>query len=199
MSLGLDKPTVADRPGFSIPWEHAYAIAEEVRDHLKPHVLELKCVGSVRRRKPQVKDIEFVCRPQMQKDLAGDEYPILDVLEKACAEIGVRRMGGQRMMAYGDLFEFKGLNLDLFMCWPPASFGSLVAIRTGPAELSQYAVTQMHARGYRHINGHVERKDTGAIVPTDTEEAFFALAGIPCVGPTKRQELIDNLLKGGRV
>ncbi len=196
--LGLKAPTTVDR-GFKMEWKHAYSIAQEISEHLKPHVIELKCVGSVRRKKPEVGDIEFVCRPQMQTDLVGGAYPILDVIEKALGEIGTRRMGDQRLLAYGDIYGFKGLKLDLFVCWPPASFGSLVAIRTGPWELSKHAMTMLDRNGYKHTLGHIERKDTGAVVAADTEERFFELAGIPCVVPSKRQELIDTILKGGRV
>lgn len=197
MSLGLDKPTVVEPKGFKLAWEHAVAIAKDVSDLLAPHVLESKCVGSVRRKKPEVSDIEFVCRPQMQTDLAGDEYPILDVIEKALGEHAKRRMGDKRMLGYGDLFGLKGLKLELYVCFPPASFGSLVAIRTGPWELSKHAMSMLLRRGYEHRNGHVERN--GKIVPADDEEAFFELAGIPCVPPTARPALIKKILQGGHV
>ena len=129
--------------GLRLEWQHAFGLAKELSEHLAPHVVESKCVGSVRRRQPTVGDLEFVCRPHMQADLAGDEFPILDVIEQAMAEIAVRLQGGQRALSYTELFGLKGLKLQLFVCWPPASWGSLVAIRPGPWELSKHAVTML--------------------------------------------------------
>jgi hypothetical protein len=51
--------------------------------------------------------------------------------------------------------------------------------------------------GYRHVDGRIERD--GVVVPADTEEEFFRLAGLPCEKPAARDALIQKILRGGTV
>lgn len=182
--------------GVRLTREDAYALAEEVSERLSPHVLELKVVGSVRRQRKTVGDIEFLARPVMNGDLFGGETPALEWLLAALATMGSITKAGERMMQVTDLFGRADLKLDLFLCWRPASWGSLLAIRTGPADLGRYVVTVMQRHGHRHVDGHAETLD-GKRVSTDTEERFFALAGVPCVPPSQRDALIERLLREG--
>lgn len=75
-----------------------------------------------------------------------------------------------------------------------------MAIRTGPQELSKYCVTAMRERGIRQDRGQVHNPATGEILPTETEEAFFELAGVECVPPARREAQADALWAalGGR-
>jgi len=179
--------------GARIPWADAYALAEEVAERLAPVVGRLKCVGSVRRRKPTVGDLEFVAGPIMHADLFGGETPVLDPIRHVMHELGTWVKGGDRMMQVTDLLGRRGLTLDLYVVHPPAAWGSQVAIRTGPADLGHYVVTACRRYGYRHDQGHAQRLDTGEAVPTDTEEEFFALAEVPCVPPPDREALAKRL------
>lgn len=75
-----------------------------------------------------------------------------------------------------------------------------MAIRTGPAELSKYCVTAMRERGLKHDRGQVREAVTGNLRPTETEEAFFELAGVEIVPPARRENQADALWAalGGR-
>ena len=44
-------------------YEEALKIAEEVKALLAPHCLRIEIAGSIRRKKPEVKDIEIVAYP----------------------------------------------------------------------------------------------------------------------------------------
>jgi len=67
-----------------------------------------------------------------------------------------------------------------------SSWGTILAIRTGPSELSQWAVTRMRRLSRRCVDGHVETKD-GERIPTPTEEDFFRAAGLDCLAPEERE------------
>jgi len=47
-------------------------------------------------------------------------------------------------------------------------------------------------RGYVHRDGHVIHEATRDVVPTETEEQFFALADLPCVLPNRRDRLASE-------
>lgn len=180
-------------PGPRMPWDEAYALASEVAAHLEPWCRRLKCVGSVRRRKPTVGDIEFVAEPHYSVDLLGEREPLIEPIRTALLEIGTWIKGADRMMVVSDVLGRPHVRLDLFLVHEPAAWGSQVAIRTGPADLGRYVVTECKARGFKHENGHARRLNTGLRVPTDTEEQFFALAGVPCVPPAQRDALAERL------
>ena len=177
--------------GERIPWEEAYAIASEVAAHLEPWCRRLKCVGSVRRRRPTCSDVEFVAEPHSSTDLLGEQTPLVEPIRDAMLQLGTWVKGGDRMMVVTDLLSRPGLKLDLYLVLPPAAWGSTVAIRTGPADLGRYVVTACRDRGYRHKNGHAVR--SGVRVPTDTEEQFFALAGAECLPPHQRDAQAERL------
>lgn len=167
--------------GAAIPWERAFSVAQRVSDAIAPLVVRAKCVGSVRRRKPLVGDIEFVVEPHLDRDMFGDVTPALDDLKREVLNWSEWVKGGDRYWQVRDIFGIEGLKLDLFICWPPAEWGSTVAIRTGPPSLSQWCVTQIRSRtGVGHEKGHCPG------YPTPTEGDFFALAGIDTPPPHLR-------------
>lgn len=172
---------------------------ERIIEVLGPVAEEVAAAGSVRRRRPQVGDIELVVRPRMHPDLFGDETPELEPLHAALNELGNRIKGGDRYVRIdlGKMGDLPFFALDVFIVHPPAQWGSILAIRTGPWDLSREIVTMMRHRGYRHENGHARRIDTGELVPPPTEEAFFALAGVEYVEPHERDSLAERLLGPG--
>lgn len=180
-----------------IPWDEAVHVAAQVSEHLAPWCSMSKCAGSVRRKRPTCRDIEFVVAPHMVGDLFGELQPITQPIQEALLEIGTWVKGGDRYMVISDVLGHPHLRLELHLVHPPAQWGSILAIRTGPAGLGEYAMKAMRARGYRHQDGYVRK---GAeVVPTETEEQFFALAGIPCVPAAKRDALLEKLRAGHHI
>ncbi|MCY2968241.1 MAG: hypothetical protein NT069_32195 [Planctomycetota bacterium] len=79
--------------------------------------------------------------------------------------------------------------IDLFIVTPPASWGCLQAIRTGPAEFSRLLVTSRAKGGAlpNHlvaVSGALKNKD-GWLQPA-TEAEYFAAVGLPCWPPAER-------------
>lgn len=180
--LRKDDP-LSEGPRF--PFEVAYATAEEVSERLSPTLERLKAVGSLRRRRPSVGDLEFLAVPFFDEDLfGGDPKPCLDPVRLVLRELGTWVKGGDRFMQVKDLLGTEGLSLDLYLAHPPAEWGSLEAIRTGPRLLGLLCMMRLAQNGYTHQGGRVLK--SGKLVPTPTEEDFFGLAGIECLPPNQR-------------
>ena len=99
--------------GTSLPWDEAYVLAKTAANQLRPHVVRLKAVGSLRRRRPCVGDIEFLAEPVMVEadlfgSLAPDVAPIREVLE----QLGTWVKGGERMMQITNFYGLPGLKLE---------------------------------------------------------------------------------------
>ena len=183
MSLGLTMPRV-----------EADALARNLTEDLSPHVERIQVVGSVRRHRPHVSDIELLIEPCMVvADLFGGLALDIGGLKAELERIGRIVKGGDRYIQVAEVYGRKSTKLDLFLVSPPASCGALLAIRTGPVALSKHLVTAMRRFGYRQTEGRAISIDTGEDVPTETEEEFFKLAGVPCVPPVERDELIARI------
>ena len=175
--------------GKRIPLAIAEQLAERIASELTPHVQRLQVVGSIRRRRPMVGDIEMVAEPLELRDMFGSPSGIYDVgriREVLNKRVGRVARGGLRLMKVVDVYRMIGVSLDLFLVHPPAQWGSIVAIRTGPKNFSQWCVTRMRRRGYRHRDGHAVIEDTGELIPTPTEEDFFRIAGVGYLEPWER-------------
>ncbi len=146
-------------------------------------VARVRVVGSVRRRRGEVGDIEILIEPQMiETGLFSDQQPDLESVRRVARTWGELVKNGDRFI---QVQHSSGVNIDLFLCYPPAQWGSLLAIRTGPRELSTLAVSRMRNYGLRHVDGHIENS-AGELVPTPTEEDFFAAARLSCLPPNRR-------------
>lgn len=77
------------------------------------------------------------------------------------------------------------MQVDLFLVLPPAEWGPLFAIRTGPADYSRAAVTKLRERGMRCEDGAIWRGNERLACPD--EATFFALCGLPYATPEARR------------
>ena len=188
--------------------EQALPIANEIVEIIAPHSKQVMICGSIRREKPFVKDIEIVYEPIVYKnqgDLFGDEKGVdrsmvLDrlnelvdagELEQARDENGSARWGLKYQKAV-----YKRFRIDLFAVTPPAQWGVIVAIRTGPADYSRWLVcpnrwggampNSMKVNSGRLLRiGLFEKIEAELEIPT--EKAFFEAIGEPYVEPCDRQ------------
>lgn len=174
--------------GFGIPWKKAFAVAAEVSEELAPLVVQSKAVGSLRRRRPVVGDIEFLVEPRrVQADLFGGTKPDLQPIRDLAERWGRIVKAGDRMIQVSDFHGIEGLKVELYMVHPPANWWCLMAIRTGPADLGRQAVILMRDRGLRHEGGRILRRD-GSEHPVESEDDFFAAAGLEYFPPHLRDE-----------
>lgn len=183
--------------GTKLAWRDAYGILRGIALELRPHVRRMKAGGSIRRGRAFVGDLELIIEPNMvDVSLLGDQEPDLGEVRRILRRAGTWVKGGDRFIQVTDVNERKGLQLDVWICWPPAQWGSILAIRTGPAELGHIAMMRLTDRQRSHTAGHVVDLKTRAVLPTPDEASFFQLAGLPHWPPAKREELVAAIRNG---
>lgn len=113
--------------------QFAQKIAEELVEKLKPHCIQVYIAGSIRRKRPDVKDIEIVVMPRriIERDLFGfvKSSTVEEGFANAVKKLGTLQKGGPNMK-YARISVEKGVMLDLFI---PSDddFFRILAIRTG--------------------------------------------------------------------
>lgn len=196
--------------GAELTLAQAEIVATTLLSALRPGCERIEIAGSIRRRCATVRDVEIVAVPRLARDLFGERDGAapteLDAAVDAWIERGYMRPRAPRRMGP----RFRALELvegvlvadgtralrlpapvavDLFLVLPPAQWGAVFAIRTGPWEYSRELVTRCRARGLRCVDGHLER--VGAtrdpVLATPEERDFIEACGLPYVEPERRR------------
>lgn len=184
-------------------WVRAYRIAEQYCALLEPGCKRIHIAGSVRRKKPEVDDIELVAEPNFAPvfNLFGDQvgernllHELLDALQadgQLTLDDQVRRDGLRyKRFAHMDHGAMRAISIDLFIVTPPAQWGVIFALRTGPADYSHWLVTQRSKGGAMPAEAYC--KD-GAIwyddipLPMVDEREFFTFLDLEYIEPEKRR------------
>ncbi len=154
----------------------ALKIAEEVKAQLAPYCDRIEIAGSIRRKKPNVKDIEIVAIVNYWGDIFGPG--ICDVVTKW------PRVKGKLPCKYTQRLLPQGIKLDLFFA-TPENWGLVYATRTGPAGYSHHVLAKGWVKsGYKSIDGYIT--SNGVQIPIYEEEDLFHLIGIPWCEPQLR-------------
>lgn len=185
--------------------------ARNVSEWLRPACSRIEICGSIRRKKPQVKDIELVVELTTEANpVFGEPASAKSSLDGLLAKLvrqgalswdtQLKRNGPKykrlKVNAYG-------ATLDLFIA-NPQNWGYIVAIRTGDADFSRALVLKESAgglmpRGYFHHEGFLKHLDLGVIAVL-TEEAYFHTLGLDVPDPaTRTAELAARLAAESRV
>ena len=169
----------------------AWKIGDRVKAELAIYCHEIEIAGSVRRCKPEVKDIEIVCRPKVVEsaDLFGGVVAQGSLLLEYLNSERWRHVLLKGKEKYRQYALTDGIHLDLFMVMPPAQFGLQYVIRTGPAAFSHWLVSARKYGGaspsnVKYAEGAVWQN--GVIVPMPTEESVFRFLCLESVEPSKR-------------
>jgi DNA polymerase/3'-5' exonuclease PolX len=181
--------------------------------------LKWEIAGSVRRGKATVGDIEHVLIPAIGLVSVGGGlftetitasllWAQLDIL---VSEGTLAKHNYNGALRWGEKYrgvDFRGFNHELFTSTPD-TWGSTLAIRTGPAEFSRDLVMGLVRNGHRNYegkvwecrdcpNGGMGRCEKGCklcqgtalepvrVVAVPDEETFFALARMPWRTPEER-------------
>ena len=177
--------------------DSAILIADEVFAALYPHCERIEIAGSIRRKKPDVGDIELVVipkgkmYPQKPKGGVAREPRFAPTIGFIDAVNKYQKLKGQPWDKYTQRF-IKGENdngpwgikCDIFMVYA-INWGYQFAIRTGSAEYSHKVLANGWVKkGYKGEDGYLTKK--GVIVPVAEEKDLFDLIGIPYTEPCDR-------------
>ena len=162
----------------------ALALAEETFNRLQPHCERILIAGSIRRMKPEVKDIEILAIPKhVPAGLFGDET---EVDPDFCAAVNQwPKITGEPTGKLTRRTLPGGMTLDLFIA-TPENWGWSLCLYTGSKEFNQHVLLRaMHQRGYTS-DGRTLRS-LGKVLPTPEETDVFRLLGVPWVEPWARE------------
>jgi DNA polymerase/3'-5' exonuclease PolX len=149
--------------------EQALEIAEKVKVLLAPHCERIEIAGSIRRKKPYVKDIEIVAIPK-PFHTGLFENGIATVVNQW------RKVKGELPCKYTQRILPEGIKLDLFFA-ERGNLGLIYALRTGSAEYSHKVLaTGWVKRGYKSEGGYLFANGKQIAVPE--EEDLFKRIGV---------------------
>lgn len=176
-------------PQSAFPLLEAQAIADGIVARLSSFCKKIKVAGSIRRKSPFVGDIEIVALPIIMTTptLFGGTEIVGNALEAYdFNRLGKVIKGGSK---YKQIELPQNINLDLFIVTPPAQWGAIFMIRTGPKEFSKKMVTVRRYGGhlpsnYRQRDGAVW--DRNRVIPMESERDYFELCEIDFVEPEAR-------------
>jgi len=166
-------------------YTEANRIAEDILDRVAPTCVRSSIAGSVRRREPEVHDIELVLEPKQGhiRPSFGEKQTHAHWLDKALYELQqegrLRRvMGGPNMHKYAinlDMYDYpydtlNPFHLETYIMTPPRQFGVGLTIRTGPGResdnFSKYCVMNR--------TGH-DGEPTGGWLPDGYKVRYLAV------------------------
>ena len=154
--------------------------------------------GSVRRRRPEVGDVEHVVIPRFgEVDNTSGLFAMKEQVNLLFHHLDALVRGGHvekhwygNGFRWGEKFrgvDFRGVNHEVH-CVDQDNFGAILTIATGPAEFSERLVTIMKGRGvYRQQDGYVVAQISGRRVPCRDEEHYFELCGLKWIRPEDRR------------
>lgn len=187
--------------GTAMSYQEAQAVADAFMEHLTPFCSQVEISGSLRRHEQSVGDIEIICQPRRAPiiDLFGDvvEYTscVEDVMDRLLIAGTVTKRADKRgRPAWGNRYKrlwFQHAPIDLFCVLPPAQYGLLLMIRTGPAEFSHKMVTERYRggflpNGYRVVDGQFEDMEKQILYTVPDERELFRLYDLPYLEPMER-------------
>ena len=192
--------------------EEARKVGVEVIEMLAPRCERAMIAGSVRRGKPEPKDIEIVLIPAMAErrvDLftteqvySLDQVVLPELVEGRLVLDPELKRDGPR---YKRLIHVRmGAVVEVFAA-RPETWGYILALRTGPAEFMHKLVTARSQGGAMPFRrgvkgGQMWRFSEGRMreLATPTEADFFREVALPCwPAPERTLERLEQYLKSG--
>ena len=184
--------------GTRVALPAALDVVEELVARLAPACLRIEPAGSIRRGSPDVGDVELVAIPRTHDEPSGLFFEVDAIVDELAPVIDRLVAGGEYLRLLGKDRYTKlrhrrsGLQVDLFSVRPPAQWGVIFLIRTGPAGYSHRFVTEARDRGHHSAHGalHAGRLGCGAlpceVVETPEEIDVYRALGVPYLAPAER-------------
>jgi len=163
-------------------WQQAEEIARDLISHLDGCFERVEIAGSVRRRRPIVRDIDLVAIPVFQTDLFGNPGGAM-LLDQALRDLGVIWTGGDKRRS----FQWLKASVDLYLA-TQSTWALTLAIRTGSMEHNQYLCQVANSKdlSISYAEG-LKNRTTGEVVIIRSEQELFELLDLPFVLPSERE------------
>ena len=144
---------------MTLEYGQARLVADEFIDLIRDHCARVEVVGSIRRKRPVVHDIDIVAMPVdrkiAQRTWFGDVWksmPTLhaeidDLLRAGVLEKVVKKDGHTMVGDTIAMVEYKGVHVDLYYA-TPETWGGLMLVRTGSVEHNIVMTSRAKERGW---------------------------------------------------
>ena len=159
--------------------------AEKIKEELTPYCARIEIVGSIRREREYVGDLDFVVLPA-----AGNTQLVKERCSKNAAEI---RLNGEQNFVFVvgdiqiDIFFARATVLELFGS-QPGNWGTLMLSRTGSKQFNVWLASQAKARGMHWDPYNGVWGTDGRMIPCeDSEQDVFKAIGVEWVEPNRRE------------
>lgn len=160
-----------------IPRKQAIGVVEEIVNVLKPVSTKVEAVGSFRRQKAFLHDIEFVCIPKKEMtQVSLFEQKSQRSLAFLKSVQQWKRIKGDWMSGkYVQFLHASEIVVDIFFA-EEINYGWIKLIRTGPKEYSKrVAGVMIKKAGYYSENGLIKRFPRGEIISVPEEINIYKL------------------------
>jgi DNA polymerase/3'-5' exonuclease PolX len=195
--------------------EDALPRAQALLEQLRPVCEQVEIAGSLRRGRAAVGDIEIVALPKFEEHaIAGQMDMFGGGTEVTTDRISQLDGALDRLIATGDLYRdrpythqkgqwgekmktfwvslttgegIEYIQVDLFIVTPPAQWGPIFTIRTGPRDFGQALMRYINSRTLlKQDDGYLQLRGTGEVVETPDEASYFAALGLAWIAPADR-------------
>lgn len=169
--------------------DFAKRCADRLVERLKPVCHEVAVVGSIRRGRPEVGNVDLVAVPIMSKDrdLFGNPGPARNCAAEAVMQWATE--GRWTVVKHGPsyiVWTAKTVQVDLWWA-TPETFGTLVLCRTGSAQHNIWLCERAKVAGGKWNSHHGLYLPGGRVVAKSEEEIYEAL-GLPFLDPLTQRD-----------
>lgn len=173
--------------------QFASRVADDLVCKLAPYCEKIQVVGSIRRERKMVGDVEILCIPRkidVSNTMFNDKPEFVNSVSFERVVDSMEKIKGNASTGkYFQRIHESGIKIDIFTALPE-TWGVQKMIRTGPADFSKQMVTDIKARGYRVADGgHLQKyvnQGKWENVPCYYEKDFFDITGMPNILPVAR-------------
>lgn len=161
----------------------AKQVADSAIDLLCEHTERIEVAGSVRRQKPEVKDVELVVLPKKSFDAAMLMLVERNTFYWAAYEDKNGKTGYRKGPRYFGIVH-KRMRVEVFTA-DRDNLGFIMWLRTGPADSNASVMRAVKDAPFRFEGGYGWLGNAKLALPD--EAALFALLGLPFLEPDNRE------------
>jgi len=155
--------------------QDARVIAETIKDSLTPYCDRIEIVGSIRRGKSTVHDIDIVLIQKPEAAL---------IMDSLLSGLGLVELNGSKIKRLR--YAKANITIDIYAA-TPETWATLVLIRTGSKENNIWLCSLAKRKGcHLKANGDGLFDENGNRIAGDTEESIYQALDIPYQEPKER-------------